>query len=302
MNQKEKMQAREQQLEAKHQAKLRAERHHQSNRSSTIVIYIIFATTLLVFAILVAILLGDGWYNRQLTGFGIVGATIRTSLFEITFDVKCGKNSIEDMICLPILQAARGTYSLHGAQSDLCVLNSAICSTFSQVYQCSFIIFGAVALTFITQLLGLMVLANYWFVSPLPRLKQWAFILLGLGFLFLLSGIIVWTLLVPDLALILNMINSASAVAGQVTGDILSYKDANDLPMYGWCWLLGLFACFIQLVQFAFVVFNFHAQEGEDKAIEEEYAAYDEQHHEQMALIMAQADNAGQQPPYYGTA
>lgn len=296
-NAQERMKERDRQLEAKFQDKLKADRQLQQKRNNSTVIYIIFASTLVVFAILLAILLGDGWYHRKLTGFGFLAITIQTSLFEITFDVKCGKNSVEDLICHGLLKAAKGTWSLHGAQSDLCALNGSICSIFKEVYQCSFIIFGAAAITFLSQLFGMIVLANYWFVSPLPRLKTWAFFLLTFGFISLVAGIVAWTFLVPDLTQVLMMVNQQ---LGGVSGGILTFQAANDFLMYGWCWALGLFACVIMVLQFGFVALNFRSQEGEDEAIDAEYSAYDEKMDERMALAMAQ--NAGQNQPYYGAA
>lgn len=242
--------------------------------ANNLIYFLCFSGFVLVVALLVACL-GDGWQFHKLTGFGFTCITITTSLFEVNLNVKCGgKNTVEEIICARIAKAPAGVFTLHDAQNNLCALMPPVCMIMRNLYLCSFILFAAAFLATVAQVFGLMVLYNYWFVSPLPKLKRLGLALLALTLTILVAGLTMWTCLCPDITLIPMFMNQLTAPAGAIMGSVFRINPGAFLA-YGWCWFLWIGITVLSLGQLTVVAVFFKAHEGEKAAVEGELQEFE---------------------------
>eukprot|EP00933_Yihiella_yeosuensis_P061081 TRINITY_DN63906_c0_g1_i1.p1 TRINITY_DN63906_c0_g1~~TRINITY_DN63906_c0_g1_i1.p1 ORF type:complete len:374 (-),score=73.46 TRINITY_DN63906_c0_g1_i1:71-1192(-) len=211
-------------------------------------------------------LFGNSWGHKQFTGLGVSVFTMRTSMFNLEVDIKCKKNFIESRLC-KAAEPLKGVHSLHEAQGNACALNGAMCDIMSRYYVGSFIIFTAFSLSILLNLIGSFFHYAYWFVSPLPRLKYFAWGTIVSSPLVALGGVIAWTLYVPNLADLPNAWTSHSKML--MGSDLFSYKEVHTMN-YGWCWIFSLAAIFFMLMQVLTWFCFFSTHEGEEEAVEEE--------------------------------
>lgn len=238
-------------------------------------IYGLCLSCFIVIVMLTVAVLGDGWFYHRLMGFGVTSLTMTTSLFEININVKCGlKSGPEEFICERLSKSAMGEFSLHEAQNHVCALAPPVCPILKQVYMCSFILFGSFFMTAVLQIFGSLILYNYWFINPLPKLKRIGIVTIGFSFLLLLGGLVAWTCMVPDISIIPKLINAATATFGALAGEILSLRPGGFCP-YGWCWFMVIGICAMILLQIVVVSLAFKAHEGEQDALDAEFAEYD---------------------------
>jgi len=268
-------QQREAELERRDFEAGRRKRDLTRKKDANNLIYILCLSAFVVIVMLVTVSLGDGWILHKLDGFGVTSLTMSTSLFEISIHVKCGgKTTIEEAICTRLSSAPAGTFSLHEAQNSLCALAPPVCGVLKQVYMCSFVLFGAFFFTAMMQLFGSLILFNYWFVNPLPKLKRFGLVLIAMSFFTLIGGLVAWTAMIPDITVIPMMLNAATQQLGAALGGILSLNPGGFCP-YGWCWFLTIGIIAIILLQILIVMVGFKAHEGEHDAVEAEYAEYE---------------------------
>merc|ERR1740138_528357 len=113
---------------------------------------------------------------------------LSTSLFHIDIDVQCGKNWMEDKLCV-VAKDLNGHHTLQQASQLSCAVSTQACQVMTLYYYCSFIIFFCFGFAIIFHFLAALFLYNYWYQSKLPKMKKaalWFFclapLLSGIGF------------------------------------------------------------------------------------------------------------------------
>lgn len=281
----------DEELDERERATMRIQRDKQRKQDSNNVIYTLLSTSIIVITMLVVMSMGSGWTFSKITGIGCVSIEIGTSMLRIWFHANCdGKNTLEDSICKVVFAPFNGDYSLFNVQNDLCASMPSwtfFCGTIKNIYFYSWILFGAFAATTILQLVGMLIIWNYWFVSPLPKLKRMGIGMLVLSFGILLGGFVTWTALMPALGLLpaqlvqipgadgVGVFSQIPGLEGGALGTIVEVKPGDFIP-YGWCWIMCIFCIIFIFAQIVCLVCFFKSHGGEKEAVDTQLDEYEQ--------------------------
>lgn len=222
------------------------------------------AFSLLNIAMLVIPMLGNSWNHKQINGMGVKTMIIRTSLFMIDIDVKCGKNIVEDFLCKSASKM-NGLHTLHDAQATACSISTYACSIMDKIYWGSFVIFVTYSTAIVSLLGGAGFLYFYWYHTHLVKVKKLALISFCLAPFFAAAGFTAWTAFVPDLMEVpRSWTNGAQGIIG---GELMSYHATQDQDFqYGWCWCFSICSVLSMVVQLSTWPCCFMPHRGEDAA------------------------------------
>lgn len=220
------------------------------------------AFSLFNIVMLVIPVVGNSWNHKQISGMGVKTMFIRTSLFMIDIDVKCGKNIVEDFLC-KAASKMNGLHTLHDAQATACSISTHACSIMDKIYWGSFVIFVTYSTAIVSLLGGAAFLYFYWYHAPLVKVKKLALISFCLALFFAVAGFTAWTAFVPDLMEVpRSWTNGVQGISG---GNLMSYRATQDFN-YGWCWCFSICSMLSMLVQLATWPCCFTPHRGEDAA------------------------------------
>merc|ERR1719210_2797970 len=107
-------------------------------------------------------MIGDSWSYRQFVGLGIQSAIVKTSLFVINVDIRCGKNFLEDKLC-KAGNKLNGEHSLSDGTSIACHMSTSSCNILTRTNVASYLIFVFFSLAIIFHILTAIFLNYYWY-------------------------------------------------------------------------------------------------------------------------------------------
>jgi len=262
------MQAKEQKRQEKEERKMK--RKAADLEAGASAVQTILGVSLINLVLLITAMFGTSWSAKTMVGFGVKNLYIQTDIFTMSVDVTCGKwNAVEEFVC-DRFKHIQGKHTLHSAVQNACSLNDLACNTMDYIYWASIVLF-----TFFFFGVGLLIVGDifllfYWYSAPLPKVRQIArnsfvFSMVTVG-----TGIFMWSFLVPDLDEIPRSWTHGMGLLGGDNG-IFSLKETNDFQ-FGWCWILGIFAVFMLLVQNFLWFYMFIYHPGEEDAVQNEEA------------------------------
>lgn len=220
-------------------------RQHEENSSF---VNVMVGLSWCCIVVLAAPIAGGCWLYRHLWGLGLSAAHIKTSLFTFEVIIECEKNFIEDQIC-KVAKQINGNYWLHDALQLMCPgglpwVAPGACDAVRHIQISSYFIFVTFSLAVLFQILGQGCLYYYWHVAHLRRIRQHALAFFFAAPLCSGVGIILYSILSPNLAAFPNM--WTQTMHGITGSHIFSIRPSQALQ-FGWCWYLAVFASFFSM-------------------------------------------------------
>jgi len=191
------------------QTRKRRERDHAQSQSAVnwMIALLLFSNIMLILSIF-----GKKWYETGFHGPGVQIFEIELSMFDITVNVRCGKNIAEKYICDKVVSHWSGTQTLAQAQSDVCAVNlqalglltNLACQIMRGTYLWSFSVIIGFTFAAMFGILGTLFLFFYWYVSPHPKIRQTAQFFLVAGPIAGTIGLALWSFMKPNLGTLPN--------------------------------------------------------------------------------------------------
>jgi len=266
--------------------KLRKQRDERNARDAKGFITGFSAVLILLGLLLVLSMVGGAWGFKRFTGTGIGMLTLRTSLLYIEVDLKCKKSLfLEEWLCQKVFTAndINGIHALDDSQAHMCAVpgvGHSACDVMAHAYYANFVIIIAFPLAALCQIFAAFFLWNYYYTLHHPKYRVWASSLTCAGPAIAVFGMVLWTIIFPDLSRIPYSVNVAAETLMGGTG-VLGFSDMHGLP-FGWTWFGAAFVCGLMVLQ-CLVWYCFFRREDD----EDEVAFQDEQDKEFIANLEA---------------
>jgi len=242
---------------------------------------------LLLGLLLVLSMTGSAWGFKRFVGTGIGVLTLRTSLLYIDVHLSCEKSFfLEKWLCqkLFIANDINGIHAMDDSQAAMCAvpgIGHSACDVMGHAYYANFVIIIAFSLAALCQIFAAFFLWNYFYTLHHPKYRVWANSLTCAGPALAVSGIVLWTVIFPDLSRIPYSVNIAAETLMGGTG-VLGFRDMHGLP-FGYTWFAAVFVCILMVLQCLVWYCFFRRQDDEDEVaftdeMEKEFIANLEAH------------------------
>eukprot|EP00441_Pelagodinium_beii_P044107 CAMPEP_0197651992 /NCGR_PEP_ID=MMETSP1338-20131121/34178_1 /TAXON_ID=43686 ORGANISM="Pelagodinium beii, Strain RCC1491" /NCGR_SAMPLE_ID=MMETSP1338 /ASSEMBLY_ACC=CAM_ASM_000754 /LENGTH=345 /DNA_ID=CAMNT_0043226771 /DNA_START=53 /DNA_END=1090 /DNA_ORIENTATION=- len=220
------------------------------------------------FAVCLGVLMTTSrWCTNLFTGPGIGTITVSASLLEITVDVDCTSNWLESAACKKTFINIKGTTNLFKSQGQACALIPSTCQVLSRLYASNLALIAFFSGAILSLLFAAFFLYSYAFTSAHPKLRQSANVLVWLGPILAAGGMLLWTLLTPDLAEIPSSLTNLGSMLG--LGALAEFRGVHSWQ-YGRSWFGALTVCILLMIQGVFWQTFFERSNNEDDIIWEE--------------------------------